>query len=373
MARGLMPMQDLLDLQELQDSARQVLVRARERGTPQPEVWNTLVDLGWLGVSLPQENGGLDQPFTALATLYQEFGRALAPHDFVAVSICLGALAGAAWGGNAWVGGAAGKLNEQTLAGAATPMYTTATARDVRAVAGRLCGVIRNVLGAGDASHLLLPFDDSGPVVGLVALPHPGVSCILRPTWDSTRRLFDVVLEDVVLQPENIVCQGAAAVSVLKSMGAQIDLAVACDAVGGAEAIFGETLAYMQTRHQFGRPIASFQALKHRCADLATDMCGSRALLTAGCEAVAALQGDWASAAACGRLYASEVYRKVTEEAVQLHGGVGFTWEHSCHRFLKRARLNDALGGTPEQRKDALAPELFRQAALGRPVGRDPS
>ncbi len=354
-----MPMQDSLDPQELQDSARQVLVRAHERGTPQPEVWNTLVELGWLGVSLPQESGGLDQPFTALAVLYQEFGRALAPHDFVAVSICLGALAGAAWGGT---------LIHEALAGSAKPMYTTATTSSVKGVAGRLRGVIGNVLGAGDASHLLLPFDDSGPVIGLVALPHPGVSCIPRPTWDATRRLFDVVLEDVVLPPENIVCEGAAAVSVLKSLGAQIDLAVACDAVGGTEAIFGETLAYMQTRQQFGRPIASFQALKHRCADLATDMCGSRALLTAGCQAVAALQGDWASAAACGRLYASEVYRKVTEEAVQLHGGVGFTWEHSCHRFLKRARLNDALGGTPEQRKDVLAPELFREAALGRPV-----
>ncbi len=354
-----MPMQELLDLEELKDSARQVLADARERATPQPELWNTLVELGWLGVSLPQEIGGLGQPFTALAVLYQEFGRVLAPHDFVGVSICLGALAGAA-----------DKLIEQTLAGAAKPMYTTATTRDVRAVAGRLRGVIRNVLGVGDASHLLLPFDDSGPVLGLIALPHPGVSCSLRPTWDLTRRLFDVVLEDVVLQPENIVCEGAAAAAVLKSMGAQIDLAVACDAAGGAEAIFGETLAYMQTRHQFGRPIASFQALKHRCADLATDLCGSRALLMAGCEAIGALEGDWASAAACGRLYASEVYRKVTEEAVQLHGGVGFTWEHSCHRFLKRARLNDALGGTPEQRKDVLAPALFREAALSRPMDR---
>ncbi len=368
MARDLTPMQDLLNLEELKDSARQVLVHACERATPQLEAWNTLVELGWLGVSLPQESGGLDQPFAALATLYQELGRVLAPHDFVAVSICLGALAGAALGGNAAPGGAAAKLIRQTLAGMAKPMYTTATTRDVRAAAGHLHGVIRNVLGAGDATHLLLSFEDSGPVVGLVALPHPGVSCSRRPTWDLTRRLFDVVLEDVVLQPEDIVFEGAAAASVLKLMGAQIDLAVACDAVGGSEAIFGETLAYMQTRHQFGRPIASFQALKHRCADLATEMCGSRALLMAGCEAVASLKGDWVSAAACGRLYTSEVYRKVTEEAVQLHGGVGFTWEHSCHRFLKRARLNDALGGTPEQRKDALAPALFHEAARSMPT-----
>ncbi len=357
-----MTMQDLLDLQELEDSARQVLEHARARATPPAGLWNTFVELGWLGVGLPQESGGLDQPFAALARLYQEFGRALASHDFVAVSICLGALA------RGVSGGGAGKLIRETLSGAAKPMYTTASTRHVRAVRGRLCGVIPNVLGVGDASHALLAFDDSGPVVGLVALPHRGVSYTERPTWDLTRRLFDVVLEDVVLEPGSIVFEGAAAASVLKTMAAQIDLAVASDAVGGAEAIFGETLAYMQTRHQFGRPIASFQALKHRCADLATDLCGSRALVMAGCEAIAMRTGDRASAAAGARLYASEVYRKVTEEAVQLHGGVGFTWEHSCHRFLKRARLNDALGGTPEQRKDALAPALFREATLGRPI-----
>ncbi len=368
MATDVTPIQDLLDLGDLRDSASRVLAHARGRGTAPRESWNTVVELGWLGVGLPQVSGGLGQPFAALATLYQEFGRVLAPHDFMAVSICLGALAGAALGSNAEPSGPVGKVIQQTLAGAAKPMYTTSSTRDVKSAAGRLRGRIRNVLGAGDASHLLLSFDDSGPVVALVALEHPGLSFSLRPTWDLTRRLFDVVLEDVVLQPENIVFEGAAAAAVLKSMGAQIDLALGCDAVGGAEAIFGETLAYMQTRRQFGRPIASFQALKHRCADLATEMCGSRALLMAGCEALTCLKGDYVSVAACARLYTSEVYRKVTEEAVQLHGGVGFTWEHSCHRFLKRARLNDAIGGTPEERKDALAPALFQEASRGRPI-----
>ena len=145
-------------------------------------------------------------------------------------------------------------------------------------------------------------------------------------------------------------------------MSAHHDLALACDALGGSDAVFDETLEYLQIRQQFNRPIASFQAIKHRCADLCTALGAAEALVTAACDAFSTRAGDWHTAAVCGRLYASAVYRRVTEDAIQLHGGIGFTWEHRCHRYLKRARLNDALGGTPEQRKDAVAPALFRAA-----------
>jgi alkylation response protein AidB-like acyl-CoA dehydrogenase len=350
-------MQDLLDLVELKDSARQVLARAQQRGTPAPEVWNTVIDLGWLAACLPEESGGLDQPFAALATLYQELGRVLAPHDFPAVSICLSALAGAAADAHN-----ARELITQTLAGTTRPMCAGTTPRDVQAVAGRLQGAIRGILDLGDASHLLVPFEAAVPALLLLKMPHPGVSIVHRPTWDMTRRLFDVVLQDVVLDPAEILFQGPEAAAVMQALRARLDLALACDALGGSDSIFGETLAYMQTRHQFGRPIASFQSLKHRCADLATEMSASRALVFAACDALSTHQGGWESKAACSRLYAGEVYRKVTEEAIQLHGGIGFTWEHRCHRYLKRARLNEVLGGSPQQRKDAVAPALFRSA-----------
>lgn len=350
-------MQDLLNLVELKDSARQVLGHARERNTPAPELWNTLIDLGWLAACLPEESGGLDQPFAALATLYQEFGRVLAPHDFAAVSICLSALAGAAGESRA-----AGELIKQTLAGAARPMCAGTAARDVRAVEGRLHGAIRGVLDLGDASHLLVPFEAAGATLALFKMPHAGVSIVRRPTWDLTRRLFDVVLDDVVVEAKDIVSEGAAGAALMQSIAALFNLALACDALGGSDMLFSETLAYMQSRRQFGRPIASFQALKHRCADLATELSAAHALVMAGGDALSALQGDWVSKAVCGRLYAGEVYRKLTEEAIQFHGGIGFTWEHPCHRYLKRARLNEVLGGTREQRMDAVAPALFRVA-----------
>lgn len=351
-------MEDSLSTVELRDCARRVLVRARERNLSASELWSAIVDSGWLGLTIPEELGGLDQPFSALAILYQELGRASAQHTFVATSLCLSALASYAGSSRA-----PQELIQQTLDGAARPMFVGSSAGDVEVLSGRLDGTIRNVLDVDNASHILVPFERQGQSIALIALPHPGITLNFRATWDVTRRLFDVVFDGVELQSAAVLFERDAAESVLASMAAQLDLALACDAVGGADAIFAETLEYMLVRRQFDRPIASFQALKHRCADLRTQMEASGVLVTAGCHAFSQLQGNWGITAACARLYASEVYRKVTEEAIQLHGGIGFTWEHRCHQFLKRARLNDVLGGTPEQRKDAVAPMLFRAAA----------
>lgn len=355
-------MEDLLSTVELRDSARKMLARARAQNLSASELWSAMVGAGWLGLSVPGELGGLEQPFSALAILYQESGRVLAPHGFVATTICLTGLA--SYSGRGQV---ARNLIEQTLAGTAVPMFTGSPAGDVEAPNGRLNGTLRNVLDVDTASHILVPFNRRGPAVAVIALPHPGVSLNFRATWDMTRRLFDVVIDDVEPRPEAILFERDAAESVMAVMAAQFELAVACDAVGGAEAIFAETLEYMLARRQFDRPIASFQALKHRCADLRTQMEAAGVLVTEGCRAFSQLQGDWGVTAGCARLYASEVYRKVTEEAIQFHGGMGFTWAHRCHQFLKRARLNDVLGGTPEQRKDAVAPALFRAAARPAP------
>jgi alkylation response protein AidB-like acyl-CoA dehydrogenase len=155
------------------------------------------------------------------------------------------------------------------------------------------------------------------------------------------------------------VLRGADASAALLRIRAHFDLALACDALGGAEAVFDETLAYLHQRHQFNRPIASFQAIKHRCAEHKVSIEASRALVDVACRGAADQCAAWRTKAACARLYAGTVYRNLTEDCVQLHGGIGFTWEYPCHLFLKRARLGEILGGTPEQRKDQAAPALF--------------
>ncbi len=360
-------MEFLIQQDELRDSARRVLVRqankkpalAQDGGAqrPDPDPWRTIADLGWLGLAVPETMGGLGQPFYVLATLYQELGRVLSPQPFVSATIGLGALVRC--------GGAPSDLMESAVAGDSIIVLASGQGAVGASVAGPktvLSGIVRTVLDAGSATHLLVPVDCDEPALALIGLPHPGMSLVHRPTWDQTRQVFDVEFADAEIDSAAILVRGDAAASVLDHAAAQLDLALACDAIGGSDAIFAETLDYMGIRQQFGRSIASFQALKHRCADLKMGMEASRSLTDAASKAFSDDRGDWLASAACSRIYAGSVYRNVTEEAVQFHGGIGFTWEHDCHLFLKRARFNEVIAGSPEQRKDQVAPALFRAA-----------
>jgi alkylation response protein AidB-like acyl-CoA dehydrogenase len=348
----------LLDQTELRDAARGVLDEHRRKKNTSDELWAEMADLGWLGLAVPEACGGLGQPFSALAVLYQELGRVLAPQTFLSTSLCLDVLALLRH-----AGAAVEPLLEHAVSGQEVLAAIHPGAATLRLQHGRLSGIARSVLDAGEAAYLLVPVAGAMPTIVLLALPHPGVSIEHRPTWDETRQIFDVSFDGAPIGGELPHVGHAAAQAAIAHMAAHFDLALACDALGGADAIFSATLEYMQTRQQFGRPIASFQALKHRCADLKMNLEAARALVTATCHAFEKEGPDAGSMAAGCRLYAAAMYRSVTEEAVQLHGGIGFTWEHPCHRFLKRARLSDFLGGTPEGRKDAMASDLFRACA----------
>lgn len=359
-------MEALIDQEELREGARRVLGENMDRqalladgaaaGAFDRGLWKLIGELGWLGLTVGEAQGGLGQPFSVLSTLYVELGRGLSAQP---VS---GAVSGLEILCHPSAASRAG-LVEAALAGDAiiVPIAPASAALTVRAGDGLLVvdGSVCSVLDVAHATHLLLPIGTDDQAVALIALPHPGVTVTPRPTWDLTRQLADVEFRGLELRDGDLILKGQAATAALSRMQAHFDLALACDALGGANAIFDETLAYMHQRHQFNRPIASFQALKHRCADLKASLEASRALVEAACGADAEAQADWATKAACARLHAGAVYRSVTEDAVQLHGGIGFTWEYPCHLFLKRARLSEVLGGTAEQRKDAAAPAMF--------------
>jgi len=281
----------------------------------------------------------------------------LSPQPFVSATIGLDALVRC--------GEAPGDLVESAVAGESVIVLASGLGTVSASVAGTktiLSGTVRTVLDAGIATHVLVPVDCGKPALALIGLPHPGVAIVHRPTWDQTRQVFDVEFAGTEIDSAAILVRGNAAASVLDHAAAQLDLALAGDAIGGSDAIFAQTLDYMGIRQQFGRSIASFQALKHRCADLKMGMEASRSLTDAACKVYSDDRGDWRAAAACSRIYAGSVYRTVTEEAVQFHGGIGFTWEHDCHLFLRRARLSEVIAGSSEQRKDHVAPALFRAA-----------
>jgi alkylation response protein AidB-like acyl-CoA dehydrogenase len=175
----------------------------------------------------------------------------------------------------------------------------------------------------------------------LIPLDAPGVEVIERPLWDESRRIFDVVLTGFNPDPALVLAQNDAARALHDLISPSAQLALAADALGGANAVLDLTIDYLKLRKQFDRPLALFQALKHRAADCKIRIVAAEALLwaRAGQAELSPLE------AGALKALATQVYAAVTEQAIQLHGGIGLTQEHPCHLFLKRAFLNRTLCG----------------------------
>ena len=198
------------------------------------------------------------------------------------------------------------------------------------------------------ARDRLLVITDSGVAV----VPSTEVTVAAQPVVDETRRLAgvtaDAAVVDVVLPFGD---EPAAAVCALQDRAA---VAIACDSLGLAEQMLSATVDYVKVRHQFGRPIGSFQAVKHACADMLVSIEVSRQLVD---DAVAIISdgGDAGVAAAMAKSYVCSAAVDVAGKAMQLHGGIGYTWESGIHTYLKRAALNRSLFGSPAAQRQRLA------------------
>jgi alkylation response protein AidB-like acyl-CoA dehydrogenase len=167
--------------------------------------------------------------------------------------------------------------------------------------------------------------------------------------------MVTVTCRDVVLSARHIVF-GSPASDLLAHLRNIAALLVSADSIGGARAIFDLTIDYLKTRTQFGKPIGSFQALKHRAADLAVKLEMAAGLVDAAVKRSGEM--DAASWTAMAKFTATEMYAAVAADAVQMHGGIGFTWEHRAHLYLKRATLNAMLFGDAAVQQDRLAAQL---------------
>lgn len=344
------------DLPELRESARQVL---GELGlaADEDQTWPMVLELGWLLVGLPDEYGGIGQGLVGTCAFHEEIGRRLNAVPYLPAMLAVDAAAHASDPAQRshWL--------ERATSGVRITAPLASSHVEVSG-AKRLSASVSAVLSADRADHVLLWSDDGGHVV-LLPLQHPGIQRVHRPTWDCTRRLFDVRVTDVAIAPEHVLAEGEQARALSRRLATQRDFALAADAVGGADALLERTVEYLGTRRQFGRPLALFQSLKHRCADLKAMVSAAEALLA---DALGRA-GDRLStpeAETLGReakSYSSAVYARVAEEAVQLHGGIGMTSEHPCHLFLKRALLDEQLGRGGGRYESAIAKAFLHGAA----------
>ncbi|WUI03483.1 acyl-CoA/acyl-ACP dehydrogenase [Spirillospora sp. NBC_00431] len=307
-------------------------------------LWRTVAaDLGCAGLPVPEGLGGAGASWRETAVVMEELGRFAAPVPFLTSAVVATAALLAAGERDLLARLAAG----EKIAVLAVPFSAAPgdeTAMTVRDDGGALTGEVTSVADGAAADVLLVP-----AAGGLYTVDAADARRTPVTSLDMTRRLADVAFSAA---PARRVAEGSSAVGAALLTGAAM---LASEQLGLAERCLDDTVAYVKTRYQFGRPVGSYQGLKHRLADLWTSITQARAVARHAASCVAAEDADTPIAVAVAQAHCSAVAVKAAEECVQMHGGIGFTWEHPAHLYLKRAKADAIALGTPGRHRAALA------------------
>jgi alkylation response protein AidB-like acyl-CoA dehydrogenase len=335
---------------------------------PDPDV-RLLAQAGWLGLEAPEDVGGAGATFREVAIVAEEMGRAVARGGYFGGAV-LGVGTLTSLQPNTFrdlllkdlVTGAvtiavAVSADHETICGAA-PFALSDAAGGLR-LGGRSV-FVPDAAGAGRL--LLLANDPAGtPVIVDVGSDATGLAITGQPVVDGTRHFAAVSADDVDVAESSVWRFDGDPVSGVQRLFDRAAAAVACDSLGVAEAMLSVTVSYAGVRHQFGRPIGSFQAVKHACADMLVQISVARQLVRTAVDAVAEGRPEVSTTASMAKSYACGAAVEIAGKAMQLHGGIGYTWESGIHAYLKRAVLNRSLFGSPAAHRKRLARRYFDQ------------
>ncbi|ONH24208.1 acyl-CoA dehydrogenase family protein [Pseudofrankia asymbiotica] len=327
-----------------------------------PAVWARLAgELDLVGLAVPAEFGGSGASFVEVALVCEEMGRRLlcAPYFSTAVLAVAALLrSGDAAAQKAWLPGIAAG---ETLATVALAEESGSWDADGVAAAATPAGDGWTITGTkhyvldGHTADLLLVAARTGAGVSLFAVPGAAAGLTRTPllTLDQTRRLARV---ELAATPASLVGEDGAGWPVLEHVLDLAAVALAAEQAGGAQVALDMAVQYAKDRVQFGRPIGSFQAVKHRCADMLLEVESARsaAYYAAWCAAEED-DAELTKVAAVAKAYCSDAYTQVTADNIQVHGGIGFTWEHPAHLYFRRAKSDELLFGAPSAWRDRLA------------------
>ena len=292
-----------------------------------PSFWSDAAALGWLGLHLPEDVGGSGYGLQELVVVVEQTGRALMPGPLVPTAIASATVLGAG----------TGEQQNRLLPGLADGSVTAAvaTAGDITVDGSTASGAIRTAIGAGIADVLVVPVDDDAVVITLRDGDGtaPGVTIDVPENLDPTRRSGRVTLDRATIE---VLVGGA------QALMDHARLLFSAEAVGIARECTEQAAAYAKERHQFGRPIAMFQAVKHHCANMlvATELATGNVWDAARTEPGSDELSAAAAAAATLAIPAADLCAQLN---IQVHGGIGFTWEHDAHLFLRRATALESV------------------------------
>jgi alkylation response protein AidB-like acyl-CoA dehydrogenase len=363
------------DQQALQESVRAVLERecpmslvrsVVEEHKHAEELWSRMVELDWPALAVPESDGGLGLGFVELAVVCEQLGRVLCPAPFLATATqyvgavlgagseqqrqrFLGAVARDGAVGTLAVAEASGTFEASGISALATPdgdgfvldgekhYVFDAEVADEVVVAARLPGT------AGEDG------------IGLFVVPRGSLDTEPMSGLDASRSYVTVVLDAARVGPDRVLGDPGAAGPVLRRVVQQATVALAAEMVGTCQAIFDIVHAYVQEREQFGVKIGSFQAIKHKLANMFVALESARATAYFAAAAIAESDERLDIAVAMAKASAGDCQKLVAQEGIQCLGGIGYTWEHDMHLYVKRAKAGAALFGTGAEHLERLS------------------
>lgn len=332
-----------------------------------PVVWRRMAgELGLQGLAVPEEYGGSGFGYVDLGIVFEEAGRALlgGPY-FATVALAAEALLRCAdeQARHDFLPGIASGDTVATLAltedsGRWDEQGIGLTAAQDERGGWRLTGV-KTYVPDGHLADLLLVAARTPSGISLLAVETadtPGLTRTPLPTLDQTRKQARIEFTDT---PARLLGPEGAAWPALERTLAIAAVLLAAEQVGGAAAALDAAVEYAKIREQYGRPIGSFQGIKHKCADMLMEIESARSAAYGGLWALdAGDETEIAIAAALAQAFCSEAFTKVAADNIQVHGGIGFTWEHPAHLYFKRAKSSEVLLGTPSYHRELLAARL---------------
>jgi alkylation response protein AidB-like acyl-CoA dehydrogenase len=363
------------DQEELRTSVRAVLARECppsfvreivEKGASADDLWAAMVDLDWPALTIDPEYGGLGLGFVELAVVVEELGRAIAPGPFLpTLSQFVPAIR------------EAGSAEQQrrfltdVVAGRITGTLAVAeesgswAGEDVTLVARSqgdgwiLHGSKHYVADGATANELVvaarLDGTDGPDGLALFIVPREAVAASSLQTLDASRQYASVHLDGVTVGPDRTLGEPGRCAPVLARVVEEASTALALEMVGTCQSIFDIALEHAKTRAQFGSPIGSFQAMKHKFADMFVALESARAVCYFASATLAEDDERRSLAVSMAKAAAGDCQRLLTQEGIQTLGGIGYTWEHDMHLYVKRAKSGDAVFGTARQHRARVA------------------
>src|SRR5262245_45445655 len=332
------------------------------------EQWKKMAELGWMGLILPEEHGGAGLTFVDLVVVLEEMGRVVLPGPFFSTVIL---------GGVALAEGGSAAQKEELLPKIASGALRVTLAQlepngrwdadgiQLAAESGgggyRLSGTKLFVPDAHTADLLVVAGRAPGSKgaegisLFLVDARAGGIKTTLLKMMDQTRKLCEVVLEDVNVPAARVLGSPGQGWPLLDHIIDRGKVGMCAEMCGGAQRVLEMSVDYAKVREQFGKPIGSFQAIQHKCANMLVEVESSKSATYYAAWAVANGVEEAPLAAAMAKAYCSDAYRHTAGEGIQIHGGIGFTWEHDMHIYFKRAKSSEVTFGDATWNREIVA------------------